>query len=134
MTDSSKLTEYSRPFLFSILCISIFVYAGFLAFLFFLALLFNAWVTATLHDFFPEKTLTVDYVFLISLVGFILSTTSVAGAIYLWKLRKIGFYFYLISNLIFIFLPFVVGYGNIYSAAILIMILLLISIYFRKLK
>jgi hypothetical protein len=134
MTDSSQPTENNRPFLLSILCIAIFVYAGFLAFLFLLSVIFNGWITATLIDFFPEKTFSGRFILLISLIGLILNTVSVIGVYYLWKLRKAGFFLYLISNLIFIFLPFVVGYGNLYSSAILILILLLISIYYRKLK
>ncbi len=134
MTESSQQIISKRPFFLSILCIAIFIYAGFLALLFLFALIFNTWVTSTLNDFFPEKTLNSNNVVLISLIGFVLNIVSVAGAIYLWKLRKIGFYLYLLSNLIFIFFPFLIGYGNLYSAAILILILLLIVLFLKKLK
>ncbi len=134
MTDSSKENINKRPFFLSILCMAIFVYAGFLALLFLLALIFNTWVTSTLDNFFPEKTLTGTPVIIISLFGFLLNVVSLIGAQFLWKLRRLGFYFYLISNLIFVFFPFVIGYGNLYSAIILIIIPLLLSLYYRKLS
>lgn len=134
MTDSSQETIIKRPFFLSILCIAIFVYAGFLAALFLFALLFNIWVTITLEGFFPEKNLITNNVILISIIGLILNIVSIVGAIFLWKLRRKGFYIYLFSNLIFILLPFFIGYGNIYSSTILVIMLLLITIFYRKLK
>ena len=134
MTDSSQETIIKRPFFLSILCIAIFVYAGFLAALFLFALLFNIWVTVTLEGFFPEKNLITNNVILISIIGLILNIASIVGAIFLWKLRRKGFYIYLFSNLIFILLPFFIGYGNIYSSTILVIMLLLITIFYRKLK
>lgn len=134
MTDSSQETIIKRPFFLSILCIAIFVYAGFLAALFLFALLFNIWVTITLEGFFPEKNLITNNVILISIIGLILNIVSIFGAIFLWKLRRKGFYIYLFSNLIFILLPFFIGYGNIYSSTILVIMLLLITIFYRKLK
>ena len=134
MTDASQETIIKRPFFLSILCIAIFVYAGFLAALFLFALLFNIWVTITLEGFFPEKNLITNNVILISIIGLILNIVSIFGAIFLWKLRRKGFYIYLFSNLIFILLPFFIGYGNIYSSTILVIMLLLITIFYRKLK
>ncbi len=133
-TDKSFKDTVNRPFFLSIICIAIFVYAGFLVTLFLFGLIFNTWVTATLDDFFPEKNLISNNVVLISTIGFILNIASIIGAVYLWKLRKIGFYLYLLSNLIFIFSPFLIGYGNLYSASILILILLLIVLFLKKLK
>lgn len=133
-TDTSLKNMRKRPFFLSILCIAIFVYAGFLSLLFLFALIFNTWVTSALDEFFPEKTLISNHVVLISLIGFVLNIVAVIGALFLWRLRKMGFYFYLISNLIFIFLPFFIGYGNIYSAMILVLILIFISLFYRKLS
>lgn len=134
MTDSNEQINTSRPFFLSILCIAIFIYAGFLAFLFLLAIIFNQWVTNTMVDFFPEKILTNAHVIIISILGFVLNCVSVIGALYLWKLRKKGFYLYLISNLVFILFPFLIGYGNLYSAVILVLIILLIALFLKKLK
>lgn len=134
MTETSEQINTSRPFLLSILCISIFVYAGFLAILFLLAIIFNQWVTNTMIDFFPEKILTNGLVLAISILGLVVNGTSVIGAMNLWKLRKVGFYLYLISSLVFILVPFLIGYGNNYSAIIQILFILLIALFLKKLK
>ena len=134
MTDSSQETIIKRPFFLSILCIAIFVYAGFLSALFLFALLFYTWVTVTLEGFFPEKNLITNNVILISIIGLLLNIASLVGAIFLWKLRRKGFYIYLFSNLIFILIPFFIGYGNLYSAAILVLTLVFISLFYRKLS
>lgn len=134
MTESSEQINTSRPFFLSILCIAIFVYAGFLTFLFLLGIIFNQWVTNTLVDFFPEKTLTNGLVLIISILGFVVNGVSVLGAVFLWKLRRTGFYLFLISNLVFILFPFLIGYGNYYSTVIIIVMLLLIALFLKKLK
>jgi len=134
MTAASQETIIKRPFFLSILCIAIFVYAGFLSALFLFALLFYTWVTVTLEGFFPEKNLITNNVILISIIGLLLNIASLVGAIFLWKLRRKGFYIYLFSNLIFILIPFFIGYGNLYSAAILVLTLVFISLFYRKLS
>lgn len=134
MTESSEQINTSRPFFLSILCIAIFVYAGFLTFLFLLSIIFNLWVTNTLLDFLPEKTLSNGLVLIISILGFVVNGISVLGAFYLWRLRKTGFYLFLISNLVFILFPFFIGYGNYYSTVILIVMLLFIALFLKKLN
>jgi hypothetical protein len=73
-------------------------------------------------------------VFLLSLAFFIINSMNFTGAYFLWKMKKSGFFYLLTGTLFFIILPFILGYGNIISSAILLLVILLVSIYYRKLS
>ncbi|MCB0823511.1 MAG: hypothetical protein KDC09_12485, partial [Bacteroidales bacterium] len=57
---------------------------------------------------------------------------SFAGTILMLQLRRIGFYIYLISNLLMITIPHILNYGSWYASGIFIFFILLFSAFFRK--
>jgi len=134
MEEPNENQIKTRPFFLSVLCFSIFIYSGFIGLLFLFSLIFNSWITQTLIEFFPERSLSNTLVFLLSLAFFITSILNFMGAYFLWKMKRAGFYYLLIGTLIFIMLPYILGYGNLVSSAILLIVVLLVSVYYRKLR
>jgi hypothetical protein len=134
MSSPDENTVKTRPFLFAVICFSIFIFSGFIGLLFLMALLFNSWMTQTLIEFFPERDLSSTSVFLLTLAFFLINSLNFVGAYFLWKMKKSGFYYFLTGTLVFIALPYILGYGNYISSVILLMIVFLLSIYYRKLS
>lgn len=133
MSETKENTSVTRPFFFSVICFSIFIYSGFLSLLFLLALINNNWVTQILIEYFPEKSISSTSVFLLSSAFLVLNILSFSGTYLLWKMRRTGFFIFLFATLVIIALPFILGYGNLISSAILLIVVLLIAIYYNRL-
>ena len=102
--------EQKRPDLLTILCILTFIGSGLGSFVFLMVTLSYEETMAIMEeqakDFPGMKTfLTAKPGFFI--MGSILYLTSLTGAIQMWKLRKIGFHMYVVSQLLIIILPLV---------------------------
>ncbi len=99
-----------KPELLTILCILTFIGSGFGAFSFLMITMSYEESMAVLkesHFNLPgiEMFLSANYGFF--LTGTILYSTSLLGAIQMWKLRKIGFHLYVIAQILLIFMPMV---------------------------
>lgn len=134
MNEKKTDTSVNRPFFLSILCISLFVYTGVLSLIFLLSILFNKWISNTLSDFFPEKQIEDSNILMICMVAFVLCATSFISTFLMWKLKRTGLYLFAISSLLFLFFPFIFGFGNYYSLAILGVIIVLLFLYYRRFK
>jgi hypothetical protein len=123
-----------RPFLLSIVCISIFTYSILFIILFISATLGNRWITEVLNDFLSIGAVTRKSILIFSGVGMFLYVLSFIGAVYIWKLKRKGFYLLLTSSLLIISLPYIYQFGNLLSAIILLLLNMLVLIHFRKLS
>lgn len=130
ITDDKK--SKSRPFFLSILGTAYLVYSGLVSLLFIVAIIKNAWFTSVLADFFSNMVISSTAVLLFSIVALIVHLASFAGTILMLQLRRIGFYIYLISNLLMITIPHILNYGSWYASGIFIFFILLFSAFFRK--
>ncbi len=105
-TDGSK----KRPDLLTILCILTFIGSGLAAFSnLFIFLSFDE-VSNILEDFdmdFPEFDMIMSGGKKFFITGFILYTLSLAGAMQMWKLKKIGFHLYTAAQIFILLLPLV---------------------------
>lgn len=135
MNENQELSSNTqRPFILSILCVAIFSYSILFLLLFLTAIFFNNWITNVLNDFLSVGEVQRNSILMLSIVGVILYSMSFYGAYLIWKLKRKGFYYYLISSALIIILPFIFQFGNIVSVAVLLLMILLILLYFRKLN
>lgn len=128
-TQNQFIQSNKRPVLLTILCILTFIASGFSA-------LSNiSW--AILYDTFSEILLTNESPLVqqmadtilatnrsLFFVDFILYIGSVAGALLMFNLKKIGFHIYTVSNILLVLTPafFVEGQGiNFYSLVLITM-------------
>jgi hypothetical protein len=123
-----------RPFFLSILCIAIFSYSILFILLFLTGILYNKWITKVLNDFLTVGEVHPSSILILSFVGMILYSLSFLGAFLIWKLKRKGFYFYLISSLLIISLPYLFNFGNVISTIVLLLLVVLILAHFRKLN
>jgi len=134
MDENQELTlKAQRPFFLSILCVAIFSYSTLFILIFLTGVLFNSWITNVLNDFLIEGEVERNSILLFSITGIILYSLSFYGAFIIWKLKRNGFYIFLTSSFLIIFLPYLFHFGNLISGVVLLMLILLILMYYRKL-
>ena len=127
-------SNVQRPFFLSILCVAIFSYSTLFILLFLTGILYNKWITKVLNDFLTVGEVHPNSILILSIVGIILYSLSFLGAFFIWKLKRKGFYFYLISSLLIISLPYLFHFGNVISTIILLSLVVLVLAHFRKLN
>ncbi len=123
----------TRPFLLSILCVALFVHSATLTIIFLLATFFNGWIFSMLQDYFPEKNINNSSVLMLSLLGFVLNGLAFTGIYNMWKLKRSGLYLYSAASLVFILFPFFLGFGNLASIIIIVVLIGLLFLFYRRL-
>ena len=134
MTEKENDIIRHRPFVLSILCIALFVYTGILSLIFLLSILFNGWISNTISDFFPERNIVNRNILILSLVGFLLNSISFYSTYAIWRLRKFGLYLFSVASILFLIYPFFLGFGNFYSVVVMIVIVGLLFLFYRRFK
>jgi hypothetical protein len=134
MADKETEPVRQRPFLLSIFCVSLFVYTGTLSLVFLLSVVFNNWVSHTVDDFFQERTVNSGLILLLSLAGLLLNGLSFFAVFSIWNMRKYGLYLLAGSSLLFLMLPFFLGFGNTNSILIMGAVNIILFLYYRRLK
>lgn len=96
------LTEVKRPrpLFMELLCIFSFVFFGMITLLFLLSVFYSGWITDVVNQYTLQNSYSKTQILLITLGGFILHATAFAGAIFIWNLKKSGYYLFSISTLI----------------------------------
>jgi len=102
--------ENKRPVLLTVLCVLTFIGSGLGAFSNLLITTSYEETMALLEETehnFPLIDMFMKAGYGFFLTGTILYSTSLLGALQMWKLRKIGFHFYLVSQILILILPLV---------------------------
>ncbi|MBU2650063.1 MAG: hypothetical protein KKA81_03935 [Bacteroidetes bacterium] len=102
--------ENKRPVLLTVLCVLTFIGSGLGAFSNLLITTSYEETMALLEETehnFPLIDMFMKAGYGFFLTGTILYSTSLLGALQMWKLRKIGFHFYFVSQILIIILPLV---------------------------
>ena len=81
-----------RPVVFSLLVLFSSVYFSVLAILFLAAVLYSGSITSVLEKYAPEEEYSKNWIRAIFAGGFFLHILGLTGSIFLWKLRKKGYY------------------------------------------
>ncbi len=133
----SEKKKIKRPNLLTFLCIFTFIISG-------IGVFTNLMITSSYEEFmeliseesfdFPgaEYIKKASYGFF--LLGTILHSLSLFGAAQMWKLRKIGFHFYLISQFLLIILPFLYIKGYPFPYLDILIASVFVYLYSRNLK
>ncbi|MCB5288251.1 MAG: hypothetical protein LHW64_10690 [Candidatus Cloacimonetes bacterium] len=96
----------ARPTFLTVLCILTFIWSGLSLVLFLLAaLLFG--VFAEVLTSVPGMGGLISGGVILFVILFVLSLTSLFGAIKMWGLKKLGFYLYTIAQVLMIIVPFI---------------------------
>lgn len=115
MEESESINEQEikkRPLSLSVLCILTFVFSGLTCFSsLFIPVFSDLMVDLIRSNPDYDEALKAETIRLIKAgwgyysVNFLLSFFSLTGAILMWKLKKIGFHFYALSNSALLFVP-----------------------------
>jgi hypothetical protein len=81
-----------RPLLLSILCLFSFVYFGLLTLFFSIGAFYSGWITTVTNQYLPGEEFTKTGVLAIFFAIAAFHALAFAGTIYIWKLRKAGYY------------------------------------------
>jgi hypothetical protein len=123
-----------RPFFLSILCMVVFVYSTFFILILSTGLIYRNWITGVLNDFAQSRQFETSSVILFSVSGVFLYGLSFAGALLMWRIKKIGYYLYVFSSAMIFLIPLFFGFENITNVIIFSVLIILFSLYYRRLK
>ena len=134
MEEEKPLPLLPRPILLSIICIFSFVYFFLLSILFLTTLFFSGWIADVTLLYLPAEELTKIQVFLLLLTAAILHGTAFTGTLFIWRLKKLGYFLLGIPCLIMasyqLFQPQIsVTYTGIY-----ILLIIIFGLFFRRLR
>ena len=134
MAEKEIETPAGRPFILSIFCIALFVYSGVLGFTFLLAVIFNGWISHTVAGVFTEMDISRGSIVGFSAVSFLLNGLSFFSVYLIWNLKRLGLYLFSLSAMLFLLLPFFLGYGDPYSLVIMSVVIIFLFLHYRRLK
>jgi len=80
-----------RPFFLSLLCLFSWICFGLLAVTYLFGLLYKSWVTEVIGQYIPDTGWSGIRITIFFLTGFLLHLLAIAGTIFIWKLRRIGY-------------------------------------------
>ena len=126
-----------RPQLLTILCILTFIGSGMGVFGFFMVAVNYENTMEIMRNVYanmPEAGFLLNTPRDFFLISFILSASSVLGAILMWNLRKTGFHLYTSSQLINLVLPFIYFGGETNPMLNIIFTALFVYLYARNLQ
>lgn len=132
--EAEKVKTIERPFLLSILCVSVFVYSTVFSIIFFLGIFFNGWVTKVVNDFMSSTNYSTTEVMLFSGIGFLLYLLSFFGVLLIWRLRRIGLILYILSASLIAGLPILIGFGSYVNLLIMSCLVLFFLAFIRKIN
>jgi hypothetical protein len=135
--DNENTRGSKRPPLLTVLCILTFIGSGLSTMSFFAASLFYELFMEQLEVVYinmPESTFLLDIPRDFFVISFFLSAFSLAGALLMWHLRKIGFHIYTSSQLVYLVLPMVYFGGETNPMLNIILTALFVYLYARNLR
>ncbi|MCK4570250.1 MAG: hypothetical protein KAT76_08160 [Bacteroidales bacterium] len=139
MEEQQNITESKpkRPQLLTILCILTFIGSGFGVFVFFIVAVNyegTMEIMRTVYANMPEARFLLDAPRDFFLISFIISASSVMGAVLMWNLRKTGFHIYTSAQLINLILPFIYFGGETNPFLNILLTALFVYLYARNLQ
>jgi hypothetical protein len=132
--NDNEVEKQHRTFILSILCFIVFVYSAVFVALFTFSAIFNHWIFFVWQDYLPDIPIERSVILLISIIGIGLYISSFLGALFIWKLKRTGYFIYLFASLITGAVPFLFGIGNLISLTIFSILVIAFSFFLRILK
>jgi len=134
MEDNIEKADSSRPFPLMVLCMISFVYNGLIAISFLTALFFPSFIENILSSYFPEISLTKPGTIAILAAGFLLFAVTFFGVLQMFRLKRPGFYIFLILKSMLIILLFMSHYYNLINIGISLVMILLYWLYLPRMN
>jgi hypothetical protein len=132
--NDHTVKEIERPFLLSLLCVVVFVYSVVFMLIFLAVALFNNWIRYVLYDFFPGVKIERPAILWLAISGLILYIFSFTGAVFIWKMKRLGYYIYIFSSLAIACIPFLFGLGSIINVIVFSALITAFAFFLRKLN
>jgi len=123
----------SRPIGLSIFCLFGFVYFTLLSLLFILAIFYSGWITEVTNKYVPAEIVTRTDMLLFLLTGAILHLIAFAGLIFIWNMRKIGYFLLGIPCLVVASYHLLQSQISIYNTLVYIIFIIVFGLYYRRL-
>lgn len=123
-----------RPFLVTLLCLFSFVFFGFIAILFIVALFYSGNITGIVNKYLPEHPVSTSGVFLYTCAGFLLHIFSVAGSAMIWRMKRKGYILFAISSLIITSYQLSQTQISFMTTSVYILLIILFGIFYKKMK
>lgn len=126
--------QATRPFLLTVISLFSFVFFGFIAGLFLLAVFYSGWITEVVNKYTPEDMESRAQITAFVLFGFLFHASSLAGVVMMWLMKRKGYYVFAISCLI------ITGYQlsqakiSFTTTVVYILLIIFFGIFFKKLK
>jgi len=131
-TNEIQESVTKRPYLLSVMCVALFVYSATITLIFGIAILYKSWITIVVTDYFSGFEFSTRNIMFLSLAGLITHISLLFSAILLWRLKRLGYFFLILTLATLILLPYLVGFGNRLSAIVYVILIGLFSIYYRR--
>jgi hypothetical protein len=125
---------YTRPVIYSALISAAFLYSFLMSLLFLAGILKNQWLTNVMNDYFPERVFTSSGTLFFTIIGLAVHAIAITGLVFLFRLRRLGFYIFGIATVLLITIPYLHGSGNLLSSVIYATVYILLGLYFKKMR
>jgi uncharacterized Tic20 family protein len=133
-TKEAKPERTRRPILLTLISLFSFVFFGFIAILFLLALFNAGWITDVLNKYLPENGESHLRVFMYILAGFLLHASSFAGTVMIWFMKKKGYMLFAVSGLIITSYQLFQSRISFMTTGVYIFLIILFGIFYKKLR
>lgn len=111
--NDNLIRENPRPFFLSILCVAVFVYSVVFILIFSALAVFSNWFKIVLTDFLPELEIERSRIIWFAITGIAFYSLAFVGAYLMWKLKRTGFYIYVVASALISAVPYLFGLGGI---------------------
>lgn len=132
VTVEPLTTPDTRPVLLTVWCLAAFVFFGIFTILHFFGILYNNWIIEVTNQYIPEELNTKTEVRFLFLAGFILHATALAGAVLMWRLRRLGYYLLSVSCLIVSFYQLFQSNFTVASTFLYIFMIIGFGLFYRR--
>lgn len=136
MEQQETTPAQKRPTLLTILCILTFIGSGMGTFsFFFMSVAYDLLIEqlAVLYANIPEANFLIEAPRHFFVISFVLSAATLAGAIFMWNLRKVGFHIYTSAQLAYLIVPLLYFGGETNPLLNVIFTALFVYLYARNL-
>jgi hypothetical protein len=123
-----------RSVILTALCIFSFIYFGVTSLLLLVSLLYSGSFRDLINTYVTGDPVSFGGVFSVLLVMFLLTTAAFTGTLLMWRMRRLGYYLFGIPVLIISCYQLFQKDIPAFSTVILVVLLILFGIFFRKLR
>jgi len=123
-----------RTLFLSVLCLFSFVYFLLIFFLFLIALFYSGWISEVVITYLPSEGFTKIQIILLLLAGLLLHGTAFTGTVFLWKLKKMGYFLLALPCFIMAVFQLIQPRIGVAFTGVYILVIILFGLFYRRLR